>query len=145
MELALGAAAARADWVVVGVRTGGPGFGGISLIVVPTDTPGFSVVRRLEKIGWHCSDTAELAFTDCRVPAANLVGMQDSGFVGGGSCVRRPVAPRFYLTAGRLCPLRSSWPPRLLAQREGRRSGRSVVPSACKQSIRPSCGAIPMA
>jgi acyl-CoA dehydrogenase len=71
---------ARADFVTTAVRTGGPGHGGISLLVIPTDTPGFSVVRRLEKMGWHCSDTAELAFVDCRVPAANLVGEQGSAF-----------------------------------------------------------------
>lgn len=71
----------RADWVTVAVRTGGPGFGGISLLVVPTDTEGFHVVRRLEKMGWHCSDTAELAFTGVRVPAANLVGPENGGFV----------------------------------------------------------------
>jgi acyl-CoA dehydrogenase len=63
------------------VRTGGPGHGGISLLVVPTDTPGFSVVRRLEKMGWHCSDTAELAFVNCRVPAGNLIGAEGSAFV----------------------------------------------------------------
>jgi acyl-CoA dehydrogenase len=72
---------ARADFVTVAVRTGGPGWGGISLLVVPADAPGFTVVRRLAKMGWHCSDTAELAFVDCRVPAANLVGALDGGFV----------------------------------------------------------------
>jgi acyl-CoA dehydrogenase len=72
---------ARADFVTTAVRTGGPGHGGISLLVVPTDAPGFSVVRRLEKMGWHCSDTAELAFVDCRVPAANLIGAEGSAFV----------------------------------------------------------------
>ena len=44
---------ARADWVTVAVRTGGPGYPGLSLVVVPTDTPGFSVVRRLDKMGWR--------------------------------------------------------------------------------------------
>ncbi|HEX6886754.1 MAG TPA: acyl-CoA dehydrogenase family protein [Candidatus Nanopelagicales bacterium] len=72
---------ARADFVTVAVRTGDPGWGGISLLVVPADAPGFTVVRRLSKMGWHCSDTAELAFVDCRVPAANLVGPLDGGFV----------------------------------------------------------------
>jgi acyl-CoA dehydrogenase len=72
---------ARADFVTTAVRTGGPGHGGISLLVVPTDTPGFSVVRRLEKMGWHCSDTAELSFVDCRVPVANRIGAEGSAFV----------------------------------------------------------------
>ncbi len=72
---------ARADFVTTAVRTGAEGHGGISLLVVDTSAPGFSVVRRLEKMGWHCSDTAELAYVDVRVPAANVVGAQDSGFV----------------------------------------------------------------
>jgi acyl-CoA dehydrogenase len=72
---------ARADFVTTAVRTGGPGHAGISLLVVPTDTPGFTVVRRLEKMGWHCSDTAELSFVDCRVPATNLIGVEGSAFV----------------------------------------------------------------
>ncbi len=70
----------RADYVTTAVRTGGPGSGGISLVVVPTDTPGFGVDRRLAKMGWHCSDTAELSYVDVRVPVANLVGEQDAGF-----------------------------------------------------------------
>ena len=70
----------RADFVTVAVRTGGPGHGGISLLVVEKGTPGFTVDRSLRKMGWHCSDTAELSFADCRVPAANLVGAEGSGF-----------------------------------------------------------------
>ena len=64
----------RADFVTTAVRTGGPGHGGISLLVVEKGTPGFTVDRSLAKMGWHCSDTAELGFTDARVPVANLVG-----------------------------------------------------------------------
>jgi acyl-CoA dehydrogenase len=71
---------ARADFVTTAVRTGGPGYGGISLLVVDTNTPGFTVTRRLEKLGWHCSDTAELSYVDVRVPAANLVGAEGTGF-----------------------------------------------------------------
>ena len=70
----------RADFVTTAVRTGGPGHGGISLLVVEKGTPGFTVSRSLQKMGWHCSDTAELSFVDVRVPAANLVGAEDSGF-----------------------------------------------------------------
>jgi acyl-CoA dehydrogenase len=70
----------RADFVTTAVRTGGPGHGGISLLVVEKGTPGFTVSRSLQKMGWHCSDTAELSFVDARVPAANLVGAEDSGF-----------------------------------------------------------------
>ena len=71
---------ARADFVTTAVRTGGPGWGGVSLLVVPTTTPGFSVTRRLEKTGWLCSDTAELAYVDARVPARYLVGEENAGF-----------------------------------------------------------------
>lgn len=70
----------RADYVVAAVRTGGPGAAGISLLVVEKGTPGFTVSRRLEKLGWHCSDTAELAFEDARVPRENLVGAEGTGF-----------------------------------------------------------------
>lgn len=70
----------RADFVTTAVRTGGPGHGGISLLVVEKGTPGFTVDRSLRKMGWHCSDTAELSYVDCRVPVANLVGEEGSGF-----------------------------------------------------------------
>ena len=71
----------RADFVTTAVRTGGPGHRGISLLVVERGTPGFEVTRSLDKMGWHCSDTAELSYTDARVPVENLVGEENSGFV----------------------------------------------------------------
>jgi acyl-CoA dehydrogenase len=70
----------RADFVVTAVRTGDAGAHGISLLVIDKGTPGFTVSRKLEKMGWLCSDTAELSFADVRVPAANLVGAEGSGF-----------------------------------------------------------------
>ncbi|WP_238412419.1 acyl-CoA dehydrogenase family protein [Saccharothrix deserti] len=70
----------RADFVTTAVRTGGPGHRGVSLLVIEKGTPGFTVDRRLEKMGWHCSDTAELSFVDARVPVANLVGPENGGF-----------------------------------------------------------------
>jgi acyl-CoA dehydrogenase len=70
----------RADFVTTAVRTGGPGHSGISLLVVERGTPGFTVDRSLAKMGWHCSDTAELSYVDVRVPASNLVGGENSGF-----------------------------------------------------------------
>ena len=70
----------RADFVTTAVRTGGPGYAGVSLLVVEKGAPGFEVTRSLDKMGWHCSDTAELAFTGVRVPAANLVGEENGGF-----------------------------------------------------------------
>jgi acyl-CoA dehydrogenase len=71
----------RADFVVIAVRTGGPGAHGISLLVIEKGTPGFTVSRKLAKMGWLCSDTAELSFQDVRVPASNLVGEENTGFV----------------------------------------------------------------
>ena len=71
----------RADLVTVAVRTGGPGHGGVSLLVVEKGTPGFTVGRKLKKMGWWASDTAELHFEDCRVPMANVLGEVDQGFV----------------------------------------------------------------
>ncbi len=71
----------RADFVTTAVRTGAEGAHGISLLVVEKGTPGFAVSRRLEKMGWHCSDVAELSFVDCRVPVSNLVGAEHGGFV----------------------------------------------------------------
>ncbi len=52
----------------------------ISAIIVPMDTPGFTVGRSYQKIGWHASDTHELAFDDCRVPEENLLGERGRGF-----------------------------------------------------------------
>ncbi|MCB9761235.1 MAG: acyl-CoA dehydrogenase family protein [Alphaproteobacteria bacterium] len=72
---------ARADLVVTAVRTGEPGHGGISLLVIEKGTPGFSVGRSLRKMGWWASDTAELHFEDCPVPAANLLGAENAGFL----------------------------------------------------------------
>ncbi|MCD4523871.1 acyl-CoA dehydrogenase family protein [Nocardioides sp. cx-173] len=70
----------RADFVTTAVRTGGPGAGGVSLLVIDKDTAGFTVDRSLAKMGWHCSDTAELSFADVRVPVGNLVGEENAGF-----------------------------------------------------------------
>jgi acyl-CoA dehydrogenase len=71
----------RADFVVTAVRTGDAGAHGISLLVVEKATPGFTVSRKLEKMGWLSSDTAELSYVDVRVPANNLVGAENTGFV----------------------------------------------------------------
>ncbi|MDH3211336.1 MAG: acyl-CoA dehydrogenase family protein [Myxococcales bacterium] len=70
----------RADFVTTAVRTGGEGHGGISLLVIERGTPGFSVSKKLRKTGWWASDTAELAFDDCRVPVANRIGEENQGF-----------------------------------------------------------------
>lgn len=71
----------RADYYTVAVRTGGPGMGGISLLLIERDTPGFTRTP-LKKMGWWASDTATLHFDDCRVPVANLIGAENAGFLG---------------------------------------------------------------
>jgi citronellyl-CoA dehydrogenase len=68
-----------ADYITTAVRTGGPGHRGISVIVIPADSPGL-VRNRLQKIGTHASDTAELFFDNCRVPVENLIGEENDGF-----------------------------------------------------------------
>jgi acyl-CoA dehydrogenase len=102
----------RADFVTTVVRTGGPGHGGISLLVVERDTPGFEAERALAKMGWHCSDTAELAYTDARVPAANLVGAENGGFVllmRQFQVERISLAVQAYATAQRCLDLTLDW------------------------------------
>lgn len=71
----------RADYLTVAVRTGGPGQGGVSLLLVEADMPGFTRTS-LKKQGWHSSDTAALYFDDVKVPVANLIGMENMGFAG---------------------------------------------------------------
>jgi len=70
-----------ADVIIVAVKTNpDAGHKGISLIVVDKDAPGFSRGRKLEKMGYHMQDTAELFFEDCRVPILNLLGTEGAGF-----------------------------------------------------------------
>ncbi|MCB2017923.1 MAG: acyl-CoA dehydrogenase family protein [Hydrogenophaga sp.] len=71
----------RADWVTLAVRTAPAhkGAGGISMIVVPMDRPGVSR-SALQKMGWHCSDTAHLRFDGVRVPARYRLGEEGAGF-----------------------------------------------------------------
>jgi acyl-CoA dehydrogenase len=102
----------RADYVVTAVRTGGPGAGGVSLLVVEKGTPGFEVTRRLDKMGWRSSDTAELSYTDVRVPADNLVGAENSGFAqiaGAFVSERISLAAQAYSGAQRCLDLTVTW------------------------------------
>jgi acyl-CoA dehydrogenase len=70
----------RADLVVAAVRTGGPGHGGVSILVIEKGTPGFEVSRKLKKTGWWASDTAELTFDGARVPIHNRIGPEHGAF-----------------------------------------------------------------
>ncbi len=70
----------RADFITLAVRTGGEGHKGISLVTFPTDTRGYSVGKKLKKIGHKSSDTAELFFDECRIPRRYLLGEENKGF-----------------------------------------------------------------
>ena len=102
----------RADFVTTAVRSGGPGWQGVSLLVVDKGTPGLTVSRRLDKMGWRCSDTAELSFADVRVPVENLVGEEGSGFVQimqQFQSERLALAVQAYATAQRCLDLTLQW------------------------------------
>ena len=102
----------RADFVTTAVRTGGDGAHGLSLLVVERGTPGFEVSAKLEKMGWQASDTAELSFVDCRVPARNLVGAENSGFAQLAehfATERLMLAVQAYAGAQRALDLTAQW------------------------------------
>jgi len=72
----------QADFLTLLARTSdAPGYHSFSLFVVPTDLAGFHVSRKLKKIGMRSSDTAELFFDDMRIPAENLIGTENEGFI----------------------------------------------------------------
>jgi len=71
----------NADWFTTAVRTGGEGARGISVLLIPADSPGVSRTQLARKQGWWCSDTATIYFEDVRVPAANLIGAENQGFL----------------------------------------------------------------
>lgn len=102
----------RADYVVTAARTGGPGAQGVSLIVVDKHSPGLEVTRKLDKMGWRSSDTAELSYTDVRVPAANLIGGENTGFIqiaGAFVSERVGLAAQAYASAQRCLDLTVEW------------------------------------
>jgi acyl-CoA dehydrogenase len=103
---------ARADFFTTLVRTGEPGARGLTLLVVEKGTPGFSVGRRLEKVGWWCSDTVELSFQEARVPVANRLGEEGTGFsrlMANFQTERLFLAVQAYATAQRCLDLSLRW------------------------------------
>ncbi|MGC4876948.1 acyl-CoA dehydrogenase family protein [Micromonospora sp. DT43] len=102
----------RADFVTTAVCTDFPGSGELTLLVVDKGSPGFTVGRRLEKLGWHCSDTAELSFADVRVPVANRIGAENTGFLAimqHFAAERLSLATQAYATAQRCVELAVRW------------------------------------
>ena len=119
----------RADYVVTAARTGGPGAAGVSLIVVDKGTPGFEVARKLDKMGWRSSDTAELSYTDVRVPAANLIGGENTGFAQIAAAFvseRVGLAAQAYASGQRCLDLTAQW------CRDRETFGRPLI---CRQSV----------
>ncbi|MFC0030680.1 acyl-CoA dehydrogenase family protein [Micromonospora chaiyaphumensis] len=103
---------ARSDFVTTAVCTDFPGSGSLSLLVIEKGLPGFTVGRRLEKLGWHCSDTAELSFVDVRVPVTNRIGPEDTGFLAimqQFATERLSLATQAYATAQRCVELAARW------------------------------------
>lgn len=70
----------HADQLTCAVRTGGEGAQGISLLIIESDTPGYTPSEPLKKMGWWASDTGEIFFDNCRVPVANRIGEENQGF-----------------------------------------------------------------
>ena len=71
----------RADFLICACKTSEEGgHGGISFLVLESEMPGYEVSAKLEKMGWHSSDTGEISFSDVEVPAENLLGEENGGF-----------------------------------------------------------------
>ncbi len=66
--------------IVIAVTDKGAGKKGMSAFIVPTNSPGYQVARLEEKLGQHSSDTAQINFDNCRVPAENLIGAEGEGY-----------------------------------------------------------------
>lgn len=101
----------RADIVVAAIRTGGDGASGISLAIVDPRSPGYAVPRELDKMGWRCSDTAELSFNDVPVVDADLL-TEGEGFASLARhfvSERVSIAATAYSTAQRALDLTTGW------------------------------------
>lgn len=70
----------NASWFTTAVRTGGEGAGGVSVLLIPAELSGVSRTMLDKKQGWWCSDTATIYFDDVKVPAENLLGVENQGF-----------------------------------------------------------------
>lgn len=114
----------RADHYTVAVRTGGEGHGGISLLLIDRDTPGFSTGKKLKKMGWWCSDTAELFFEDCRVPADRLIGAENAGFI---AIMSNFLAERLSLTVMAYMTAQIAWEEAMAYARQRQAFGRDIV------------------
>ncbi|MFI1188681.1 acyl-CoA dehydrogenase family protein [Streptomyces californicus] len=113
----------NADLVVTAVRTGPDRHGGISLLVIEADSPGFSRGRNLEKVGLHAQDTSELFFQDVRVPVGHLLGAEGSGFA---SLVRNLAQERISIAANAVASTEGALERTLDYVRERKAFGRPI-------------------
>jgi acyl-CoA dehydrogenase len=115
----------RADWITVAVRTDPDARGarGISLLLVPGDSKGLSR-RRLDKMGWLCSDTAQLYFDQVRVPARFLLGEEGTGF---RAVMNNFNGERFGIAAGALGFAEACWDEALAWAQQRKTFGRALV------------------
>lgn len=98
----------RADVAVVAARVrNAPGAQGVGLFAVPTDQPGFQVTRRLEKMGWHCSDTAEIGLVDAKAQLITAEGF--ASLARHFATERLSLGVTGYATAARCVHLTHSW------------------------------------
>ncbi|MFD7713980.1 acyl-CoA dehydrogenase family protein [Streptomyces sp. NPDC059785] len=113
----------NADLIVTAVRTGPDRHGGISLLVVEADRPGFARGRNLDKVGLHAQDTSELFFQDVRVPAANLLGEEGTGFA---SLIRNLPQERISIAANAVASVEGVLERTLGYVKERKAFGRSI-------------------
>lgn len=114
----------RADFITLAVRTGEPGYEGISLVLFPTDVKGYSVGSSLKKMGNHASDTGLLFFEDCRVPVRNVLGGLNQGF---GHIMSNFQGERLVGALSALAGAQLMWDDAVAYSRERRAFGRPVI------------------
>jgi len=113
----------NADLVITAVRTGPDRHHGLSLLIVERGMAGFERGRNLEKLGLHSQDTAELSFTDVRVPAANLLGAENEGFL---QLVRKLPQERMSIAVGALAEARAGFDHAVAYVRERKAFGATI-------------------
>ncbi|MDQ6936512.1 MAG: acyl-CoA dehydrogenase family protein [Actinomycetota bacterium] len=113
----------NADLVITAVRTGEHAHRGLSLLVLERGLPGFERGRNLDKVGMHSQDTAELSFTDVRVPAANLLGVENQGFL---QLVKKLPQERMSIAVGAIAETRAAFDHALVYVKERTAFGKTI-------------------
>jgi alkylation response protein AidB-like acyl-CoA dehydrogenase len=113
----------NSDLVITAVRTGEHRHRGLSLLILERGMPGFERGRNLDKVGLHSQDTAELSFTDVRVPAANLLGVENEGFL---QLVRKLPQERLSIAIGAVAEARAAFDHTLAYVKQRRAFGQPI-------------------